>query len=393
MPKHSRSVTATPVVAILVAVHGATFCVPDAHGQQLRINSPVGGSFGGITSVGRIANTGVSRSFGTAPGVGARPGRIGPQGVPQSPFYRGKTAQRSVDLIVRSPAWTRANAFKRSWRNMLGPSGAARYFGAAPVFQTSGLGAATWPSALNGRLLLDPRQVLATTSFASAARARGITSGGVRDILSLQDDSSSPRYSSMNRLIRDAPSQSSLMKSRLTSMRTRYIAEAWDWFQRGEYQRANSSFQNAELLDRSSPEPRVGVFFCCVAEGKFYLTVHSMGRLIRWDGRRTEMLDTDYKLRQRYQPLDVPDAQMREKVASARISQQLNALMRFADDNPTEGIAYAALTFGLWHTGYFSEAVQTAKTLQKIDPDGAYGQFGTNVLEALARKMAAAQTQ
>lgn len=396
MPKNTQFVTGTPAVAILVAVLCATFCVPDALGQRLRVASPVGGfgGFGGITNIGRIANTGVSQNFqSTAPGVGAPPGRIGPQGVPQSPFYRGQTARRSTDLITRSPAFSRAKSVNRSWRNMLGSSGAARYFGAAPIYQAGGMRRAGGSGALNGRLLLDPQEVLATTSFASAARTRGITSGGVRDILSLQDDSSSPRYSSLSRLIRDAPSQSSLMESRLSSMRIRYIAEGWDWFQRGEYQRARSSFKNAELLDRSPPEPRVGVFFCCVAEGKFYLTVHSMGRLMRWDGRRTEMFDTDYKLRLRSQPLDVPDARMREKVASARISRQINALMRFANDNQTEGIAYAALTFGLWHTGYFSEATQAAKTLQEMDPDGTYGQFGTNVLEALDRRMAAAQAQ
>ncbi|MFQ5490614.1 MAG: hypothetical protein ACE5GE_07825 [Phycisphaerae bacterium] len=176
-------------------------------------------------------------------------------------------------------------------------------------------------------------------------------------------------------------------------MRKRYLAEAWDWFQRREYQRARSSFKNAELLDRTDLEPRVGIFFCCVAEQEYYLASYNMGRLLRWDGLSGEMFDTDFQIVKRLESLDEPDARQRARMAARHASEQMNAMMQFAAHNANQEIAFTALSFGLWHMGYFTEAAQAAKTLQELDPDSPYAQFGGKLMEALERRKAAGRTQ
>lgn len=379
---------------IIAAAFFATICVQDTYGQRLRVSLPSDGGFGGITNIGKIANTTVSNNFNNiAPGFGANQRPLGTRNVPESAFFQNRGLVRRVDLISANPVLGRARQAGRIWQQMLGPGGVARYFAAPPQYVANNVGGTISARGLNGIMLLDPQMLVRSTSFAAAAQVRGITSGGVRDILSLHDDSNTPRYSVESRLIREAPSQSALMESRLKSMRKRYMTEAWDWFQRGEYQRARSVFKSAEILDRTPPEPRIGVFFCCVAEGKYYQTTVSMGRLMRWDGRKTELFDTDFDIRTKYEVLDEPEPLIRAREASTLISRQINGLMRFANDNQSEGIAYAALCFGLWQAEYYGEAAQAARSLQEIDPNGPYARFGLDVLEALERRKTAGLDQ
>jgi hypothetical protein len=202
----------------------------------------------------------------------------------------------------------------------------------------------------------------------------------VHDALSLEDDTGQVRYSARPVIGPGERTQAELMTSRLTALQKQSVADGWTWFQKGEYLRARSCFENAEMLNRRDAEPRAGMFFCMVAERKYAQALHLVARIYRMDAG-PQLFEADYRLLERYEPLDVEEPAGRRTLAKERLLADVRSFVKFSGENPSLMIL-AAEVFHLWHCGQRTEAVQAARILVDQDPTGPYGRLGASLLEA-----------
>ena len=377
------SVGPAVLAALLVGSLGA-----EAHAQRLRTSTPTGGSFGGITNVGKIANTSVSRNFAPmTPGAGAesQPPMTAPN-AGLTGFGIGRRGRAGLDLVATTSAQRRSTELRNLWHRGLSPFGAARYFQSPPNYRAIGAPDATGYRALQARLLLSPHDLLRTTAFTAPAYNAGITLGRIHDPLSMRDNTSEVRISSDMVSPVKRHSQADLMESRLASMRKRILQEGWAWFQKADYQRAYASFKNAERLDRTDPEPRAGMFFCCLAGRKHLQTTQTASRIIAWDAN-AGIFEADYRLEELCAPPDEEDPKVRLEKGHERVVKNLNALLRFAGEKPPPR-RLAAVAYALWHSGYKSEAIRAARALQARAPGSAYDRFARRMIEASERENA-----
>ena len=162
--------------------------------------------------------------------------------------------------------------------------------------------------------------------------------------------------------------------------RERTLKEAWQWFKLDDFQRARAAFQNAEMLDRSDPEPRAGMFFCSVAEERYAQALQNFNRIMRWDmsGARNHF-DMDLKLPERYSTIWRMRSDVGKLLTFDRLQKQKSGL-------------YGAVCYALWHAGKQGEAVRGAQNLVEGDPTGPGGGFGRIILKAAEKHgVAAAQ--
>jgi hypothetical protein len=259
------------------------------------------------------------------------------------------------------------------------PSGAARYFRQPPdfrYFQYTDAG----PGARQAHSLLNAAELIESTAFVAPARLGGVRGGLAHGALSLEDDIEQVRYSAKPVIAPGEHTQAELMTSRLTALQKRSVADAWAWFQKGEYLRARSCFENAEMLNRRDAEPRAGMFFCMVAERKYAQALHLVARIYRMDAG-PQLFEADYRLLERYEPLDVEEPAGRRTLAKERLLADVRSFVKFSGENPSLMIL-AAEVFHLWHCGQRTEAVQAARILVDQDPTGPYGRLGASLLEA-----------
>jgi hypothetical protein len=361
-----------------------------AQGQdRLRVGYQAGRGFGGIGRVGIVNNTAVSRFYrdtGQGVGVGGRPA-TSQYLAPQGSQLVGRRVLHGQDLLALTPAQSRAYRLERGWQRTLAPTGAGRYFADPP--KLPGVGAGRVGGNPSGRLLLSPHELARSMAFAAPATSMGIGVGGVRDPVSAQQVGETEAPYSLEPVPESGQfSQADLMASRLSAARERSLEDAWSWFQRGEYYRARSCFENAEMLDRTAAEPRAGVFFCLVAERKYMQALHAAGRIYRLNSG-PDLFDVDYRLPERYEPLDIEDPVKRRAAGRTRMVQHLQGLINFAGTDPAS-VALAAEAFALWHSDHEQEALKAAQVLMERDPDGSYGKLGERVFEAAARRKQAA---
>lgn len=372
-------------LALAVLVVGA-FCA-EAYGQQLRINSQVSKGYAGVGEPGRVGNTFIRQHFGdTTPGASAWSQPAGTLSAP-TPLVTGFGRRPGrLDLVSRNPAVARAVQLPTTWRRTLSPSGAARYFTAAPDFGQY-FGGQPTPRALNAQLLLDPQRLLSTTAFAAPAYYAGISTGGIRDPLSRQEQIAAEEFSGTAPVGTERHSQAELMGSRLVALRKQGLNEAWDWFQKGEYARAHASFRTAEILDRQDPEPRVGIFFCHLSEQAFMQVLASTARIMAWDAN-TPVFDADYRLPERYAPPEEQDAGKRRELGEQRLETSLEGLKAFYLEHQGELGVQVAAAYALWHGGHKSEAALLARSVAQGDAQGPYGRFATKLIKAYEKQTA-----
>jgi hypothetical protein len=117
--------------------------------------------------------------------------------------------------------------------------------------------------------------------------------------------------------------------------------------------------------------------------------VTSAARIMAWDAK-APVFDADYGIVERYTPPDVEDAELRREVGRGQLKQHLEEFRTFYSDHQGEPGVQAAAAYLLWHTGGKDEAVLLARRLSQIDPHGAYAPFALRLLEANARRLAAA---
>jgi hypothetical protein len=157
-------------------------------------------------------------------------------------------------------------------------------------------------------------------------------------------------------------------------MRERILKEAWQWFSKEDFPRARSAFQSAEMLDRSDPEPRAGMFFCSVAQERYAQAVHNFNRISSWDlSRQEDPFGVDFDLPARYS-------------SARRMRSDIRKFVDFADPRRKRHTGlYGALCYFLWQTENQGQAVRAAQNLVQTDPTGPAGNFGRMVLEAAER--------
>lgn len=363
----------------------------EAYAQRLRVGYEAPRGLGG-PSVGKIANTAVSRSFNTGnPGASAfsRPRGTFPTATPVilNPYAGvGRGRPGKLDLVDRPPAQARAQTLPNRWRRDLSLSGAARYFAIPPQYGQYRAGVPTGGARVVEQLF-DAEKLARSTAFTTPVRYSRAAVGGARDPLSHATNSLGSelaRLDSAEVEPLDSPNrraQSEVMNDRLVAMRTRAMAEAWSRFRKGDYQRARSSFESAEMLDRDDPEPRSGIFFCYVAEGSYLQALQAMNRVVTWDVRRG-VFDLDLRLEERFQSDAIEDPVERRQAAERRLSAAMEGFKAFFDKYRTQGPVQVAASYALWHTGNRQEALLLADIIRKNDPNGPYGNFANRMLEA-----------
>ena len=355
--------------------------------QNLRVKTHDSRGYSGISQVGKVGNTSVSRYFGQGTSGSTSRSR------PPSSFYGqqstgagGGRVKPGRDLLISSPARTRANQREKQWRGNLAPSGAARYLRQPAdfrYFQYTDAG----PGARQAHSLLNAAELMETTAFVAPARLGGFSGAVLHDALSLEDDTGQVRYSARPVIGPGEHTQAELMTSRLTALQKQSVADGWTWFQKGEYLRARSCFENAEMLNRRDAEPRAGVFFCMIAEGKYVQALHVAARIYRLDGG-SDLFDVDYRLLDRYEPLGVEDPEVRRTMAKEQLLADVRRFVAFSGEEFSPTIL-AAQILHLWHGGQRTEAVQAARILLEQDPTGPYGRVGASLLKADQRRQEA----
>lgn len=379
----SRGFRAAVAGAVLLGV-----CSADALAQNMRVRTHGSRSYSGISQVGMVGNTSVARNFGqTTPGSTSRNRSTGSSYGQQSKGLGGRRVNPGRNPLLSSPAQSWANQRKNEWRHALAPSGAARYLRQPPdfrYFQDANAG----PGGQQAHRLLNAAKLVETTAFVAPARLGGFSSGVIHDALSLADDTGQVRYSARPVVGPGKHTQAELMTSRLAALQKQSLADGWTWFQKGEYLRARSCFENAEMLKRRDAEPRAGVFFCMVAERKYMQALHLAARIYRLDAG-PNLFGADYRLAERYEPLDVEDPEERRAIGKQRLLQDVRSFVKFSGENPSL-VILAAQIFHLWHGDQRAEAVQAARILLKEDPTGPYGRLGAGVLEADRKRREAA---
>lgn len=406
-----------PRAGLLAGVIVITVLPGVAQGQRTRAVVPSAGSyggFGGIRAVGRVGNTSVNQYFGGRRRVGA-PAGVGavPMAGNRVPTTFRRWQPGARDLLEAERTAVIRRAVQVDWLRRLAPGGAARYFG-RDFFQ-----ARFGPRSAGGRpiaqqMLLEPQRLLNELAFYRPAVRGSVSRGGVRDRLSRRDNAEQPRHTGEVSPAEARHTQADLMASRLDAMRGRLMDQAWSWFEAGEYQRARSAFQSAEMLDHDDPEPRAGALFCLITQGKYSEAAHEMGRIYRRDADR-DLFAVDYRVRA-WDPTDTDeqgnairddrgwpsmklDRDLRNlarhvEARLAALQRRLAALRRVPDaagsDNPRQdrekvAALVAALSYALWHNDVGLsrlEAQQFANRLKGLDPGGPFGGLGELMAQA-----------
>ena len=348
---------------------------------QMRVNSPTSG-LGNITNIGQVGATSISRYFNST--YQASRGRAFSSPIAQRNNLSifGRRLGRNRDLIgdVRTAAINQQ--VERSWLTRLSPGGAARYIRDTPRLRSSALGAGPGDSSNLGGQLMSAQSLLYSTSFVAPAYNAGIRGGIVRDPLSERDDSTEARYSVQSLSGDEHRSQADLMEARLAAKRERLIAEGWEWFRKGNepengeplngYLMAKSAFRRAEQLKRRDPEPRIGVFFCAVAQRQYSEAVQCMFSLLRCDRGRGVGHHCDLD-----QGIFGPEYSLANHYKSAgRMHRDVTEFVNFVNRRDIDPGLLAGVSFALWHAGSHAEALQVAQKLQQMDPNGAIGAYG-----------------
>jgi tetratricopeptide (TPR) repeat protein len=159
------------------------------------------------------------------------------------------------------------------------------------------------------------------------------------------------------------------MATRLVMMRERALKEAWQWFSQAEYGRARSSFQSVEMLDRSDPEPRLGMFLCSVADERYAQAAENFKQIMRRDMDPSREPFRDYNVAARY-------------VSPRRMRADTRDFLEYYNAHTDELGMYVALCYYLWHTDAREEALRGAQQIIKTDPTGPGGRFGRLMLQA-----------
>ncbi len=373
---YRRFRTWQPLVATMWAAVAVTLGAGEAFGQQLRVAEPTRRSFGEVDRSVRVGNTNVSRNFGqTIPGVGR-------EGRPTGTLYEaggglgidGRRIDPGRDLLEATPERVQASRLEGRWRTGLSPFGAARYVRRLPNF-----GAMQTREGAQAGNLLNQEFLLATTAFSAPARVGGLGAGGLRDAVLLADAPEEPLHTAAFGVGPGPTDHADLMASRLAVVHKRSLNEGWEWFRRGEYQRAHSCFESAEMLDRSATEARMGEFFCLVAEHKYYELLHVAAQIYRLDSG-SDLFNAEFHLPERYEPEDVADPDERRQIGRDRMLAHVQSLIDFAGSDPPL-VLMAAESLALWHAGFPGESVQLAQRMIEGDPHGPYGRLGKHILK------------
>lgn len=377
----SGSFQATAVVSVLGAVLLTPFPTR-TYGQSLRVSRPSSTTLNSVTNIGQVGKTTVSSNFSRGLGFTAGRGTLPPQQSGQqllgtgrrfSTFGRPQRGRR--DLVGSGRAGEIRSSVRTNWRKRLATAGAARYMRQPPRF---GLGGSPRVDRAVSSVLLEPQTLLNTTAFLGPVSGLGLPSGGIRDGMSASDQAGARPYTLLSLSAERQYSQSELMSSRLELLRERTLKEAWQWFKLEDFHQARAAFQSAEMLDRSDPETRAGIFFCSVAEERYSQALQNFNRIMRWDMRGARnSFDVDLRLAERYSSIRRMRADVRKLTEYNRRQKERTSL-------------YGALCYALWHSGSQSEAVRGAQNLVKTDPTGPAGRLGRVILEAAKKHGVAA---
>lgn len=376
----SASARGTLRVAGIVGVLGGAILTcfsSKSYGQALRVSQPTANTLDSVTNIGRIGNTAVSQGFSRRSQVGAYRGSLPPRqsaqqllGASQRFSTFGRRSGTPRDLLGLNRASRIQRSTETNWRKRLARSGAARYMRQPPRYQSS---VARLVDPTVADLLLQPQALLQTTAFLGPMSGLGSPTGGIRDAVSAKDQAGVSPYTLQSLSPQKERTQSELMASRLELMRERILKEAWQWFKKEDFRRARSAFQSAEMLDRTDPEPRAGMFFCSVAQERYSQAMHNFNRIVGRDLRRQEdPFAADFELPVRYS-------------SARRMRSDIRRFVDFTEARQDSTGLYGALCYFLWHTETRDQAVRAAQKLVQIDPTGSAGYFGRLVLEAAER--------
>jgi len=358
--------------------------------ERLRVGSvSARGVVNGVGGVGLVGVSDVTRRFGTsryeAPDMRSRP-------LPQANFMDSLTFQGRGAALGRTDQSldprieTIQDAVNTGWIRELAPGGAARFFDRSAYLEQMGrmkMGETPTPY----RLLLAPEKLLSQTSFLAPVYSGGVMYARPADPLSAAE-TPPPAFAPLIQPAGVPRSQSNAMADYLGSRRTQRLADGWGRFKAGEYVQARSAFENAEMLDRSDPEPRVGLMLCAIAEGKFAQAGQCMKMLCRNDDGRL-LYTTDFRLPERYG--DGGSAKLRRDLAAMAAFVRSRAGEISAGREPGDAERFSAtvsaLSLALWQSGDKDmrlEAVTYAKQVREFDAGGTCAKFALGLIDTAA---------
>jgi len=367
------------LVAMLALAGGQS-----AYGQRLRVSQPSKGINAGI-QIGRIANTSVDRNFRTYSGLNSPSAAPLPTSqAPAVPTVFGGRMGIGRDLVAQMAAGQVKSRVRNDWLRRLSPGGAAQYFQ-----PRSRLGGRTWGRVVSSfyEPLLSPETLAVTNAFTAPAVNQGIPFRIPRDPLSQQDVPEAPYVSGATVNLEEGYTQAEMMSSRLEFQRQRVLQEAWEWFRLGDYLRARSAFERAEMLDRQLPDARVGIFFCSVAERKHAVAYQNLLRILDWDLDK-DIFGSGYRMAARYPAIQ---KMRRDHNAFVGYANRFIQAARGAGIRERLMWAVAAASFASWHMEQKREALRGAQQLVDMDPGGQFAKFGLAMREAYEADLAAAE--
>ncbi|MCP4249658.1 MAG: hypothetical protein GY778_21670 [bacterium] len=372
----------------------ALLSADQARGQRLFVSSPTSG-LNRITDVGRIANnTSVSPLLANrgyqAAAVATTNARQ--RGANVGLTFPGPTLDTNRRIRNQYTAGIQANV-RTGWLRQLAPGGAARYFDRR-IYTPGRQQRRRMGPQPAGQLILQPELMLNAMGGLAPAFSGSFSSGGPRDRLSERDRVDQPRFSIDQPPPVERRSQADMLELRLDGMREEALENAWSYFRAGNFLRARAAFQNAEMLDRDDPEPRIGMFYSDISEQRYSQAAHGLIRIYRLDGDG-DPFAVDYKLVERY------ESEQALRLGLQRLRQALRfrrtALMGAAEASRPRGGALleggdmlgmmAAASFAYWHSGLDDlqlEAIEYAERLQKLSRTNVHSQLARLLLQTPA---------
>lgn len=375
--------------------------VGEAYGQQSRVNLPSQG-LNSTINIGRLGDTEVQRLYRGGVTFGGAGASNIPEQQRRGMTVFGRRMGRHTDLLAMQRTAAIQQVVREGWVTRLAPGGAARYIREHPRLR-SGRNSRGLLSGTNASPLLSTDTLVATTAFTAPAYYSDLTSSLVRDPMFDPDQPGLPRFTTRKPYEAGGVSQAEVMQARQVVLREQMIEEAWERFREEDYLEARSAFRRAQILDSRRPreesaEPRIGMFYCAIAQRQYTVAVHLLVKLIQLDMREfpdsagqggpggqvseseleKDIFGPHFGLTARYSSVSAMTDAVREFV------QFTNTKMREEKDKPRSSPTgyLAAASLAMWHAGLHSEAMEGARLLQKRDPEGAYGTFGGLLLKA-----------
>ncbi|MEE9294646.1 MAG: hypothetical protein V3W34_06775 [Phycisphaerae bacterium] len=129
------------------------------------------------------------------------------------------------------------------------------------------------------------------------------------------------------------------------------VDDGWGYFQDGDYLRARSAFESAEIVDRHSPVPRFGQLIVDVAQSHYRRAITLLAKSISYDARRPPGIAGLFEYDVSLQEIFGDEKKMLRSILQLR---------QFAQENLDNPAVQALYCYVLWYSRIPDSAAQAS---------------------------------